>query len=198
LGFFWDGTIENCALFRTYRPVLVLKRHSHRVSECQSFWPVVWIGSLTPSTASECVLPQDPRVGDTHSLGGKGGGANSDEEKDSLVLYFLIPSLEATEFICCPRYSAAAARSSIRRRCLGLPPPGSGNRIQCSPTRRRRNRRAWSIEEGRGLCECQSSQKLSKNQQNGAVSNQLLEVRGVAIVNRLMWDKEYIDTLCTP
>jgi hypothetical protein len=41
LGTFGDDTAENCALFstffRTYRPVLILKRHSHRVNRVPEF-----------------------------------------------------------------------------------------------------------------------------------------------------------------
>jgi hypothetical protein len=59
---------------------------STKYTECQSFSPVVRIGSPAPSPASECCPPTFGSKGGAHSLGGEGaGGANSDEGSDTLV-----------------------------------------------------------------------------------------------------------------
>ncbi len=46
-------------------------RNTPRSIRCQSFWPVVWIGSPTPSTVSECV-PTGSKGGGHTRLRGRG------------------------------------------------------------------------------------------------------------------------------
>ncbi len=140
---------------------------------------------LAPPPPQASVSPPGSGGGDTVSLAGDGGEGSQFRRRER-HWYFMYESLlsEPQSLFMAPGISAAAASSSIRRRCLDLPPPGSGIRIQCSPTRRRRIHRAWSIEEGRSLCEGQSSRKLSKiiRMTLWVISWRTLEVRGVAIV----------------
>jgi hypothetical protein len=56
--------------------------------EYQGVCPIVWIGSPTPSPSSECGSPPTgPRGGATLACVGRGGGPNSDDWTDTLVLF---------------------------------------------------------------------------------------------------------------
>ncbi len=67
---------------------------THRVYRGQAFCPVVRIGPPNPSPASECWRPPGPR-GETHSLGGEGGGRTQfirrDRHSATLPMYTIIP-----------------------------------------------------------------------------------------------------------
>jgi hypothetical protein len=72
--------------------------------EYQSVCPLVRIGSLRPSPASECVIPGTKGEGGNTRLRvrGWGGGANSDDWRDSLAHCLL-----------CDEYSYPSVRPSI-------------------------------------------------------------------------------------
>jgi hypothetical protein len=68
--------------------------NSTEYTECQSLWPVVWIGSPRSLTRKRECPHHDPRGRDTHSFVGKGVvGANLDEGTETMVVFVLIPSI---------------------------------------------------------------------------------------------------------
>jgi hypothetical protein len=72
----------------------VLGPTEYTVTECQSFWPVVRIGSPHPLHRKRVCPPSKIQVGGhTLACGNGVGEANTDEGTDTMVLCILIPSL---------------------------------------------------------------------------------------------------------
>jgi hypothetical protein len=71
------------SLGRTFQQVRRKNSQNTEYTECQAFFPVVrTMGYPHP----QCSSPSS-KGGDTLAFGGEGGGANSDEGTDTLVLY---------------------------------------------------------------------------------------------------------------